>query len=522
MISDDSKVDISRRSLGSVLGALGGAAGLAALASCVAGQATPEEVQSVRQSLSGSNFLWVDSITGSGPNLRNTPGNATTTPVIVVGGYAAADDGGGGVFYWSAAGGTDDGGTVIVPVSSGAGGVGTQGPCWVRIYSGAIDVRWFGAMPGATSANAGIAAAIAAVSHSSLPAGGIVYFPPGVFNITTSITVTGYSGLILRGAGKSATKIVPQTNLGGAPMIYFVNCVDCGVEDMRLAGYASSVPPMGVQSTYQSGSAPYGPPTRLRLRRLVIGGSDSASVVSHGVAFSCAAGYDCNNDNAMIEDVDILNFNQAAILIGHTNSENHRIIGGSIGGSSGQWGVLLFGGSFTMIGTSIGMANTGSTIFSFAAPSSAGWATCAPNSGNSTPAYFHPSTISNIIVESTGAGLIGVSSSAQAVRVFFSNSDILTGTSAWLIDFEGGKSSVASEIAFTNCTVFSGAALFSDASSVARFTSCNLELSNISYNGYLVLVGNTFYGTPALAGSGGAGQLYAHGNVIVGGAQTLW
>ncbi|HLZ86006.1 MAG TPA: hypothetical protein VKQ52_02145, partial [Puia sp.] len=63
-----------------------------------------------------------------------TPGNES----VFVQGYATVDDGGQGFFAWDAASGqADNDGTVIQ--------VGSTSGRWMRIYSGAMSVKWFGA-----------------------------------------------------------------------------------------------------------------------------------------------------------------------------------------------------------------------------------------------------------------------------------------------------------------------------------------------------------------------------------------
>ena len=57
-------------------------------------------------------------------------------------GYHEEGDGGGGTFFWDAASAVaDNGGTVIAPTFAGFSGTGR----WTRVYSGAVDVKWFGA-----------------------------------------------------------------------------------------------------------------------------------------------------------------------------------------------------------------------------------------------------------------------------------------------------------------------------------------------------------------------------------------
>lgn len=85
----------------------------------------------------------------------------------LVAGYSTPGDGGGGVFYYDAGASTaDNGGTIIAP-TAGAGR-------WLRIFSGAMNVQWFGARgDNSTDDSAAIKAAIA-VTNTNHRA---VYFP---------------------------------------------------------------------------------------------------------------------------------------------------------------------------------------------------------------------------------------------------------------------------------------------------------------------------------------------------------
>jgi hypothetical protein len=72
--------------------------------------------------------------------LENTSVNVT--------GYHTANDGGGGIFNWSSTTdkSTANAGTIIDPsVALDVQGTGVGTGCWVRQYSGAVNVKWFGA-----------------------------------------------------------------------------------------------------------------------------------------------------------------------------------------------------------------------------------------------------------------------------------------------------------------------------------------------------------------------------------------
>src|SRR5262249_23305973 len=117
--------------------------------------------------------------------------------LAVLEGWYAPGDGGGGVFAWAffdGSGGVDDGGTVLH--SSGFGNVASYG--WRRIYSGPLDVRWFGATgDGLTPGDAAIQRAIDA---AAAPLGGSVEIPPGVYMITA--TLKHRSNVMIAGHGR--------------------------------------------------------------------------------------------------------------------------------------------------------------------------------------------------------------------------------------------------------------------------------------------------------------------------------
>lgn len=136
----------------------------------------------------------------------------------LVGGYYAHGDGGGGQFYYDAgASDADNSGTIIAP-TAGAGR-------WKRIYSGAVNVKWFGAKgDGVADDTTAIVAAINlsggtphGASSIALPGGNFIVSSLDInanVNIVgagregTTITVTGFGtyaflkyGVLLRGSG---------------------------------------------------------------------------------------------------------------------------------------------------------------------------------------------------------------------------------------------------------------------------------------------------------------------------------
>lgn len=158
----------------------------------------------------GVNVNWVDTLA----NLRGISGTQATNPVIVLGGHSsvAPPDGGGGLFYWDHLSvETDNGGTIVRPTAIPPGSPGR----WTRMYSGALDVRWFGAT------GKGIAddqpALQAIVNYVVSVGGGTIYFPAGTYRLDAAIHVNGggvrligdnRSGAYLAKTGADATTVL--------------------------------------------------------------------------------------------------------------------------------------------------------------------------------------------------------------------------------------------------------------------------------------------------------------------------
>jgi hypothetical protein len=108
--------------------------------------------------------------------------------------HSSPGDGGGGTFTWIATGSppADNNGTIIVPPASGG--------YWKRLFSGAHDVRWFGAKgDGATDDTAAIQGAIEAARVAGVGPGGAVYLPAVGGDYRTNAPLYLYSGMRLFG-----------------------------------------------------------------------------------------------------------------------------------------------------------------------------------------------------------------------------------------------------------------------------------------------------------------------------------
>ena len=123
---------------------------------------------------------------------------------VVVQSYAAPGDGGGGFFVYDANDTTtaDNGGTIIVPTTTLTGR-------WYRLFSGALDIRWFGGVAGGKTSSGGLdnsaalTAAVASVSIGSNPhvAGPRVYFPGAPLSYGFASTQFFKKTVILEGDG---------------------------------------------------------------------------------------------------------------------------------------------------------------------------------------------------------------------------------------------------------------------------------------------------------------------------------
>jgi hypothetical protein len=122
------------------------------------------------------------------PTLFNTIGTAgeplelrtvmlNNSNFAVAAGFWVPGDGGGGVFFWDPSSvEADDGGTVIKVIGITTGR-------WKRVYSGPLNVRWFGAKgDGVADDGAAITAALGCVRAI----GGAVYLPQGTYTYATS------------------------------------------------------------------------------------------------------------------------------------------------------------------------------------------------------------------------------------------------------------------------------------------------------------------------------------------------
>jgi parallel beta-helix repeat protein len=212
---------VQRRDLVSaLLGVMGVGAAASVLEACsaqapgAAGQGD-EHLGRALEDASGTTVAWVDTVLGAMPPATRTGDLATNNSsgvgnavLVVAKGCVTKGDGGGGLFYWDTSSTTgDDGGTIIVP-SNPAGR-------WVRIYSGPLDIRWFGATANNASLDNSTAINNAISAATSTGGAGAVFVPGGTFTTQQEISLVSSAAqpLSLSGVGRASTisAILPNT-----------------------------------------------------------------------------------------------------------------------------------------------------------------------------------------------------------------------------------------------------------------------------------------------------------------------
>lgn len=233
--------DLSRRNL--VVNLLGFAAGglaLEALSGCARGKPGAEQVAAIQAAYSGTGSLWyADSV----DELRALWTELGSFAVLT--GYSAPGDGGGGVFYWSATG-SDDGGTVFAASTNGY---------WHRIYSGAINVRWFGATgDGSTPDEAALTAAEQAASAATPPQALLLPLGPplpaspgsntGTYKVSSALTLSSplvfEPGALVRPESGCTVTIAGQYDARDTQQCFDVSKLD-PVNDQFLITHSQTV-----------------------------------------------------------------------------------------------------------------------------------------------------------------------------------------------------------------------------------------------------------------------------------------
>jgi hypothetical protein len=210
--NQDADVSLARRGFTNLLALIGGGAALAACAPSA--ETAGEEVRHATQATT-SGLVVITAATIAA--LRGY--TITDADCVVVRGALNERDGGGGLFSWDAAStAADDEGICIRPTSIGVGSPGR----WMRMFSGAVNVRWYARLVPATGGDAGdwgpaIRAAVAAArpiadGYYSNRRPGSVYLPTGVYVVRSRVDIDGdpvyRMGAVIEGDGPLQTQVM--------------------------------------------------------------------------------------------------------------------------------------------------------------------------------------------------------------------------------------------------------------------------------------------------------------------------
>jgi hypothetical protein len=203
--------------------------------------------------------------------LTAIPASARVNDMIVLVASRTTDgDGAHGSWRFdSASSVTANGGTILAP-DTGTGR-------WIRICDpGSYNVRWFGAVGnGTTSDSSAIQSAINVVKSAG---GGTLFFPAGVYRITTALNATNMKGVILEGVGSAQPtydfgNVFPRTGtvlLGvtgaGKCVLDLIGGASCIVRNMAIvtlaaAGFGAAEPgasQIGILTGTSASGAPDG------------------------------------------------------------------------------------------------------------------------------------------------------------------------------------------------------------------------------------------------------------------------
>lgn len=320
MPADGEPDELSRRDLAIVLGTLGGTAGVALLGGCAGLPATAATGPPIASTAAGGgDIITVQTVLGAAPPKARTGDLSTRTgpelgaSVAIAQGCVSSGDGGGGLFIFDAGSSRrDDGGTVIRPSHLPETSPGR----WLRVCSGAFDVKWFGATgDGATPDDVAIQRAIDAAAsqdaYKPATAGpGTLFFPQGRYILNRSLSIvederTRQSNMVLRGcnggaSGQYARSVLVWNGDDQSPMLrvwsrdnviehlcFFVKpgrtCL-CAIDDTEVPG--------GVANTANT------------YRYLRIGTDALGGVLTYGIKIGdrvAGGGYPANCDNHQFE-----------------------------------------------------------------------------------------------------------------------------------------------------------------------------------------------------------------------------
>lgn len=189
-----------------------------------------------------------------------------------------------------------------------------------ELFINVKDYPYAAAGNGTTDDTASIQAAIDAVTSSGVRCGAIIFFPVGTYKITAPIAITTKSGLILEGAGKTATVIQASgSGLSGLHMLKFSNSPHCLVKDMTILGQTTNRPLSAIAFLSTAADATtFGWSTKCAVRNVRIG--ESSSPCDYGVYMGGTQ--NSNNDFHSFRDVHVEYMTEGSFYVATASTQS--------------------------------------------------------------------------------------------------------------------------------------------------------------------------------------------------------
>ena len=343
-----------------------------------------------------------------------------------------------------------------------------------------------------------------ALATFSAATGGRTFAPKATYIINSPIVIgsvgaTVGNGYEIEGTGRGATILQAGVGLCGLPVFKLINMTMCRIARMKFLG-VSGAPYLTAVELNRNNPTAGTATVYIKLEDLDIGFTDGAGHYIDGIEFTAAPSYDDNNQSNILLNCDIANGLRAGLYIGHANSLENQIIGGTTQG--GDFGILLNGGSFKAVGVSdMGASNNVAGTWHVA---------FAPGT------YFHEchlvgcssETAGNIFfADANAAGGGGDTESLNIVSCDFNSGVASSNTfdvESSTVGVRISHSHVSTGIANTTAVFKGTCKLFFNRLGIATNSG-----NGLSYNSTLELVGNSMVpGTVTLTNSG-SGKLKA-------------
>ncbi len=207
-----------------------------------------------------------------------------------------------------------------------------------------VDVRAYGATgDGITDDTDAIQAAIDSLGDTNSMRGGAVFFPPGTYQISCTLTIDRKCG-VLYGVGPGSTIGTPGSILkwagpAGLPMVRISRCWFTRLHGLRFVGDSGARPSAAIEMTASAADSPVN--TQLSLSWIWIGSfggfdADNAAQFADGIVTS---GANLQDDQSQMDHVVVQGVTGSCIRIANTQNVLWRISNAVLNGGIGATGI---------------------------------------------------------------------------------------------------------------------------------------------------------------------------------------